>query len=66
MKTIIFQTKEEQKTNLIMELLKQLKIKTHVIDQELAEELHITKLINQGMKEEGEVSLATVRKKLRK
>lgn len=49
-----------------MELLKQLKIKTHVIDQELAEELHITKLINQGMKEEGEVSLATVRKKLRK
>lgn len=50
MKTIIFQTKEVQKTNLIIELLKQLKIKTHVIDQELAEELHITHLINQGLK----------------
>ena len=66
MKTIIFQAKEESKTNLILNLLKQLRIKAKLLSNDELEDAYLARLIDEGMKEEGEVPLHEIRKKLSK
>ena len=66
MKTFIIQSKEESKTTLVLSLLKQLKIKTRLLSEEQVEDVYLARLIDEGMEEEGEVSLSELRKKLRK
>lgn len=65
MQTIIIQPKEETQTNLILKLLKQLKLKARFVSNEELEDAYLAKLIDEGVKEGGEVPLAEIKKKLR-
>jgi len=64
--TIILQSKEDNKTKLLMQLLKELKIKAHLVSEEELEDMYLARLIDKGMAEKGEVPLESIRKKLRK
>jgi hypothetical protein len=66
MKTFIIQSKEESKTNLVLSLLKQLKMKARLLTEEELEDAYLARLIDEGMAEKGEVPLSDLRKKLRK
>lgn len=65
MQTIIIQPKEETQTNLILKLLKQLKLKARFVSNEELEDAYLAKLIDEGVKEGGEVPLEEIKKKLR-
>jgi hypothetical protein len=66
MKTFIIQSKEESKTNLVLSLLKQLKIKARLLSEDELEDAYLARLIDEGMKEKGTVPMSEIRKKLRK
>ncbi len=65
MKTIIFQAKDSN-TNLILSLLKQLKIKAKLLSDDDLEDAWLARLIDEGMKEKGEVPISEIHRKLRK
>lgn len=66
MATIILQSKENAKTKLVMNLLRQLRIKAHRINDEELEDAYLARLIDKGMAEKGTVPLKLIRKKLRR
>jgi len=66
MKTIIFQTNEEKKTNLLLNLMRELKVKARILSEEDMEDVYLARLIDEGMKEKGEIPLARIRRTLRK
>lgn len=66
MATIILQSKESGKTNLVMNLLRELRIKAHRVSDEDLEDVYLARLIDKGMAEKGTVPLDTIRKKLRR
>ena len=65
MKTIIFQAKDSN-TNLILSLLKQLKIKAKLLSDDDLVDAWLARLIDEGMKEKGEVPISEIHRKLRK
>ena len=65
MKTIIFMAKDSN-TNLILSLLKQLKIKAKLLSDDDLEDAWLARLIDEGMKEKGEVPISEIHRKLRK
>lgn len=66
MATIILQSKESSKTKLVMNLLRELRIKAHRVNDEELEEVYLARLIDNGMSEKGLVPLEAIRKKLRR
>lgn len=66
MATIILQSKERGKTKLLMNLLRELRIKARRVNDEDMEDAYLARLIDNGMSEKGSVSLASIRKKLRR
>jgi len=66
MATIILQSNETGKTTLVMNLLKELRIKALRVNDYDLEETYLARLIDKGMAEKGTVPLATLRKKLRR
>jgi ABC-type branched-subunit amino acid transport system ATPase component len=66
MATIILQSNEAGKTTLVMNLLRELRIKTLRVSDEDLEEIYLVRLIDKGIAEKGTVPLETIRKKLRR
>lgn len=66
MKTIILKPKEESQSKLVMSLMKELKIPARFMTEEEVEDAYLARMIDEGMKEKGEVPLEQIRKKLRK
>jgi hypothetical protein len=66
MATIILQSNETGKTTLVMNLLREFRIKALRVSDEYLEETYLARLINKGMAEKGTVPLETIRKKLRR
>lgn len=66
MTTIILQSKETGKTKLVMNLLRELRIKAHRLNKDDLEDAYLARLIDKGMAEKGTVPLETIRKKLRR
>jgi hypothetical protein len=66
MATIILQSKESGKTKLVMNLLRELRIKALRINDEDLEDAYLARLIDKGMAEKGTVPLEVIRKKLRR
>lgn len=66
MATIILQSNETGKTKLVMNLLRELRIKALRVSDEDLEDTYLARLIDKGMAEKGTVPLNTIRKKLRR
>ncbi len=66
MATIILQSKENSKTKLVMDLLKELRIKALRVNDEVLEDAYLARLIDKGMAERGTVPLEVIRKKIRR
>lgn len=66
MKTLILQGQNNNTMDLVLQLIKELKIKARFLTDEEIEDSYMANLIDKGMKEKGEVSLTELRKKIRK
>ncbi|MBW8050020.1 MAG: hypothetical protein FVQ77_06715 [Cytophagales bacterium] len=66
MKTIVIQSANDEDSSFLLKFARKMKMKARFIDEEELEDRWLAKLIDEGMKEEGEIPVEKVLDKLRK
>jgi hypothetical protein len=66
MKTILIKSRNDADANLIVRYARKMKMKARFLSEKEADDVYLARLIDEGMAEEGEVPLESIRKKLRR